>query len=204
MFCENYDQFVSELEKRNFIVHSAQDAAEAKAIALSLIGSGSVGCGGSVTVQSMGLPDALRAQGCTVYFHWEHAPQERRSIFPLAASADWYLCSTNGITRNAKLVNIDGNGNRVAGMFSGPRKVLLVIGKNKFSENLDQALERIKSTACPANGKRLGLVTPCTASGRCTDCYAPSRMCNITTIIEAKPGLIDELHLLLVDQELGY
>ena len=102
MFCENYDQFVSELEKRNYTVHSAKDAAEAKAIALSLVGSSSVGCGGSVTVHSMGLPDAMREQGCAVYFHWEHEPQDRPAIFEKAAKADWYICSTNGITRKGQ------------------------------------------------------------------------------------------------------
>lgn len=204
MFCENYDQFVSELEKRNYIVHSANDAAEAKAIALSLMGNSSVGCGGSITVHSMGLPDALREQGSSVYFHWEHAPADRPAIFEKAAAADWYLCSTNAITRKGKLINIDGNCNRVACMFFGPKKVLLIIGKNKFTETVDEGIERIKTVACPANGKRLNRSTPCAAAGRCTDCYSPDRMCNVTTIIEAKPGLIDELHLLLVDEELGF
>ena len=204
MFCENYDQFVSELEKRNYTVHSAKDTAEAKAIALSLVGNASVGCGGSVTVQSMGLPDAMREQGCSVYFHWEHEPKDRPAIFEKAAKADWYICSTNGITRKGKLVNIDGNGNRVASMFFGPKRVMLIIGKNKFSETVDESIDRIKAVTCPANAKRLSRVTPCAASGRCVDCYADHRMCNVTTIIEAKPGLIDELHLILVDEELGY
>lgn len=204
MFCENYDQFVSELEKRNYTVHSAKDAAEAKAIALSLIGSCSVGCGGSMTVHSMGLPDTLREQGCSVYFHWEHNLQDRPGIFEKAASADWYLCSTNGITRSGKLINIDGNGNRVAGMFFGPKKVLLIIGKNKFSETIDESMERIKTVACPANGRRLNRAIPCAINGRCADCYSPERMCAVTTIIEAKPGMVDELHLLLVDEELGF
>lgn len=204
MFCENYDQFVSLLQKRNYTVHSAGSASEAKEIALSLIGSSSVGCGGSITVHSMGLPDALRAQGCSVYFHWEVPPKERPAIFEKADAADWYLCSSNAITRSGKLINIDGNGNRVADMFFGPKKVLLIIGKNKFAETIDEGIDHIKTVACPANGKRLSRATPCAMAGRCTDCFSPDRMCNVTTIIEAKPGLIDELHLLLVDEELGY
>lgn len=204
MFCENYDQFVSELERRNYTVHSAKDAAEAKAIALSLVGNASVGCGGSITVQNMGLPDAMREQGCSVYFHWEHSRPDKPAILQKAAASDWYISSTNGITRKGKLVNIDGNGNRVACMCYGPKKVMIIAGKNKFSETVDESIDRIKSVACPANGKRLNRATPCALAGRCTDCYSPDRMCNITTIIDAKPGLTDEFHLILVDEELGY
>jgi len=204
MFCENYDSFLKELERRHFIPHSAANGAEAKELALSLIGSGKVGCGGSVTVRDMGLPDALRAQGAEVYFHWEHDAARRPEIFQKAAAADWYLASSNAITRDAKLINIDGTGNRVAGMFSGPKKVLLIIGKNKFAETLEGAMARVKDVACPLNGKRLDLPTPCAATGKCANCYSPRRMCSVTTIIEAKPGLLEELHLILVDEELGY
>ncbi len=75
-----------------------------------------------MTISSLGLPDALRAQGNPVYFHWDVKPEERAEIFEKAKAADWYLCSTNAITMNAKLINIDGNGNRVAAMFGGPKK----------------------------------------------------------------------------------
>ena len=204
MFCENYAQFVSELKNRNYTVHSAKNAAEAKDIALSLIGSATVGCGGSITVQSLGLPDALRAQGCEVYFHWEHTAAELPSVFHKAASSEWYICSTNAITRAGKLVNIDGNANRVASMIYGPKKILLIIGKNKFTETVDKALDRIKTVVCPKNAQRLKRTIPCAKTGKCVNCYSPQRMCNVTTIIEAKPGLISEMHLLLVDEELGY
>lgn len=127
MFCENYDKLVSNLEGRGFTVHSAASGEEAKKLVLELIGDrASVGCGGSMTISSLGLPDALRAQGNPVYFHWDVKPEERAEIFEKAKEADWYLCSTNAITMNAKLINIDGNGNRVAAMFGGPKKVVLV------------------------------------------------------------------------------
>ena len=92
MFCENYDKLVSNLEGRGFTVHSAAGGEEAKKLVLDLIGDrASVGCGGSMTISSLGLPDALRAQGNPVYFHWDVKPEERAEIFEKAKAADWYL-----------------------------------------------------------------------------------------------------------------
>lgn len=205
MFCSDYDSFFEELEKRHYTPHTAKNADEAKQIALELIGSGnSVGCGGSVTVNGMGLPAALRENGNEVYFHWDVEPAERPSVFPKAAASDWYLCSANAITRKGKIVNIDGNGNRVSGTFFGPKKVILIIGKNKFAEDLDGAMERVKKFACAQNARRFGFKTPCAVAGECTDCYSPQRICKITTIIECLPGMVQEMHLILVDEELGY
>lgn len=204
MFCENYDKFVSNLEGRGFTVHSARTGAEAKKTALELIGTASVGCGGSKTITEIGLPAALRENGNAVYFHWDEKPEDRPETFRKAAAADWYLCSSNAVTMNAKLINIDGNGNRVAAMFAGPKKVLLIIGKNKFAADLESGMERVKAVACVKNAQRFGLHTPCAVTGKCVDCHDPGRICSVTTIIEKKPGLLDEMHLILVDEELGY
>ena len=117
---------------------------------------------------------------------------------------DWYLCSTNAITMNAKLINIDGNGNRVAAMFGGPKKVVLVVGKNKLAADLESGMARVKAVACSKNAQRFGLDTPCAITGKCVDCHHAQRICSVTTIIEQKPRLLDELHIVLVDEELGY
>ncbi len=205
MFCENYDSFISELKKRNFTPHDAKTASEALDIALSLIGPDvSVGCGGSKTVDSMGLPAALRKRGNEVFFHWDVPPAERAAVFPKAATADWYVCSANAITRSAKIINIDHNGNRVSGTFFGPKKVLLIIGKNKFAEDMESAMDRAKRVACAKNAQRFGFNTPCALTGKCTDCYSPQRICSVTAIIEALPGMVQEMHLILVDEDLGY
>lgn len=205
MFCNQYDSFVKTLEKRRFLVHSAGDAAEALQIARTLIGGESVGFGGSVTVSDMGLYEALEEAGNGVYWHWRAAPQARAEVTAKAAQADWYVCSTNAITRSGKLVNIDGTGNRVAGMFAGPKKVIVFIGKNKLVEGgLDDAIARIKRVACPANGRRLGLTTPCAITGACTDCASPQRMCKVMSVLEYPPNLLKEMHLVLIDAELGY
>lgn len=203
MFCERYDEFVKALEKRRFLVHSAATAAEAKELGISLIGGGSVGFGGSVTVTELGLYETLQENGNAVYWHWKSDDPGKAQAS--AAHADWFVCSTNAVTRDGRLVNIDGTGNRVAGMFAGPKKVILFIGKNKLVEGgLDEAIARIKRVACPANGRRLNTNTPCTLTGECTDCASPRRMCKITSIIEYPPNLLSELHLVLIDEELGY
>ena len=203
MFCERYDEFVKALEKRRFIVHSAANAAEAKEIGLSLIGDHSVGFGGSVTVTELGLYEALQNNGNAVFWHWK--ADDRRKAQVGAAHADWFVCSTNAITRDGRLVNIDGTGNRVAGMFAGPKKVILFIGKNKLVEGgLDDAIARIKREACPPNARRLGLATPCALTGKCVDCASAQRMCKVTSVIEYPPNLLSELHLVLIDENLGY
>ncbi len=203
MFTEHYDEFLKALEKRGYRVHSAKDAAEAKEVGLSLIGSSSVGFGGSMTVKSMGLYEALAEKGNPVYWHWKSEdPQNAQAS---AAHADWFVASTNAITRDGRLVNIDGTGNRVAGMFAGPKKVILFIGKNKLVEGgVDDAIARIRREACPPNARRLGLGTPCAATGECADCSVAARMCRVTSVIEYPPRMLAELHLILIDEVLGY
>lgn len=204
MFCENFEQFAGKLSRLGYIVHPAADSAVANEIALSLIGAESVGCGGSVTLDTLGLREALCDKGNTVYYHGMVPREKRGEVFAAAMLADWYLCSSNAITLDGKLVNIDGNGNRVAGMFGGPKKVLLMIGKNKLSPDLNSAITRVKNCAAPANAKRLKLTTPCTVTGKCEDCSSPERICKIMTVIDCPPGLLKEMHLILVDEDLGY
>ena len=156
------------------------------------------------TPEAKALAEALRGKGCTTYFHWEAPAEERGEVTRKAAQADWFIASANGITRSGKIVNIDGTGNRVASMLFGPKNVALIIGKNKFAETMDECMDRIKAVACAKNAQRLGLSTPCAVAGRCVDCFSKERICSVTTIIEAKPGAISEMHLILVDEVLGY
>ncbi|HHW91522.1 MAG TPA: LUD domain-containing protein, partial [Firmicutes bacterium] len=116
---------------------------------------------------------------------------------------EFYLASSNALTEDGRLVNIDGTGNRVMGMVYGPRRVILVVGSNKLAGSLEAALERIHREACPPNARRLKLQTPCAATGECNDCSSPDRMCKVTTIIEGKPGATD-LEVILVGEKLGY
>lgn len=204
MFCENQSDFVNKLTKLGYCVHLASNGEEAKAIALDLIKDGSVGLGGSMTVKSTGLPDELIKNGNPVYDHSRVPREETPEVFRKAAAADWYVCSTNAITRSGALVNIDGIGNRVTSMLIGPKNGLLIIGKNKLTENLKDAYNRVKNVAAPLNTRRLNKNTPCAATGKCADCSSPDRICTATVIIDKCPRAMQEYHLILVDEELGF
>jgi hypothetical protein len=119
-----------------------------------------------------------------------------------AAKADVYLTSTNAVTENGQLVNIDGTGNRVAAMIFGPKKVFVICGINKIASNLDTAMQRIKENTYK-NARRLKLKTPCAETEKCNDCRSPQRMCNITTIIERKPNKT-AMEVIIIKEELGY
>lgn len=117
--------------KRGFIVHRVPGAQEARELVLSLIPQGaSVGLGGSMTIRELNLVEALEERGSQVWWHWT-SPEERLTVYENARKADVYLASSNAVTRDGRIVNIDGQANRVAGMIQGPSRVILVIGEQK-------------------------------------------------------------------------
>ena len=206
MFCSDFDSLVKRLEHRGFAVHPAANGADALAIGLSFINDGSVGFGGSMTVKELGLYDALASRGNTLYSHW-HAttPADGDEVRKAAATADWYVASTNALLRDGRLVNTDGTGNRVSSMIMGPKNVLLFIGKNKLAEDLDSGIARFKRETCPRNARRLNFnELPCGITGECNDCASDQRMCRVTTIIERVPRAIGSFHLVLIDEEIGW
>jgi hypothetical protein len=120
-----------------------------------------------------------------------------------AALCDVFITGTNAISEDGRLVNIDGVGNRVAGMIWGHAKVILVIGKNKIVKDLDAAMDRLKKVTAPEHVSRRGSSnSPCTVKGECRDCSGNSRVCNVTTIMEGAP-LFSEMNVILVDEDLG-
>jgi len=204
MFCENCDVFLQTLSSLGYGAHCAANRDEAREIVLGLVGSGSVGFGGSVTSVELGLPAALRERGNEVFFHWDEEPARRPEMLKKAAVADWYVSSVNAIALNGTIINIDGTGNRVAAMIAGPKNVVLCIGRNKLAADTEAAMERIRATASPLNAKRLARKTPCTATGHCMDCSSPDRICNMTVSIRSKPPLMESYHIVLIDEDLGY
>ena len=202
MFCEGYDTLVQTFEKRGFTVHTAPTPEDAKSLILSLIGKGnSVGLGGSMTLQALGVYEALSENGNTVY---DHSRSKEPDIYLKENSADWYIASSNAITRDGKLINIDARGNRVAGMIAGPMEIILVVGKNKLTENEAEGRMRAKNIAAPLNAKRLNRNTPCTVDGKCHECSSKECICRVTSVIEYLPYWVKAFHLILVDADLGY
>jgi hypothetical protein len=115
---------------------------------------------------------------------------------------DVLLASTNAVTLDGKLVNTDMMGNRVSAMILGPKKVILLIGRNKIVRDLDEALHRVKHVIAPYHARTMGMKTPCAKTGKCSDCSSPQRICNVTTIISKKPPGV-EFAIILVGEDLG-
>jgi len=199
----DYTALTHALLARRFLPQVFDTAAEAKAAALQIIGKKSVGIGGSATVRDMGLAEALQANGNQVYWHWLVAKEAKQAARDKALTADVYLSSTNALITDGRLVNIDGTGNRAAGLIYGPHEVIVIAGRNKIVGSLDEAIARIKRCACPSNARRLGLDTPCARTNQCFDCRTTARMCNVTFILEAPTRPVKAFHVLLVKEDLG-
>ena len=165
-----------------------------------------VGVGGSVTLRQMGLLEALEKRGNEVFNHWKEglSKEDRQAVAKKQQRADFFVTSTNALTMDGKLVNVDATGNRITSMIFGPEKVIVVAGVNKIVRNLNQGLARIKKIVAPQNCRRRKDPTPCAQDLVCHDCDTPARLCRVTTIIERKPWGIKEFSVILVGEELGY
>lgn len=197
------ERAVNGMRKNGFEVVELKTAREARDYLLEHIGAGeSVGLGGSVSVRDIGVLPELESKGCTVYQPWadpEHAEELRKK----SRDADVFLCSANAVTRGGKLVLIDGRGNRVGAVCDGPHRLYFVISHSKVVDGgINTAVARIKQTACPQNARRLGIKTPCAATGMCgEDC--PESMCRLTLVVDRVPRL-RTVTVLFVEESLGY
>lgn len=165
-----------------------------------------IGIGGSMTVAQLGLQDIFTGLGKEVYNHNLPGltPAEKIEIMKKAILTDIYFCGANAITITGEIINIDATGNRVGTMLFGPKKVIVIAGKNKIIEgDINTAIKRIKDWASPSNARRLNFRTPCADSGFCSDCNSPDRICRIITIIERKPRLTD-FEVILINEDLGF
>jgi len=172
---------------------------------LSMIPPGAkVGFGGSLTLDELGIKDILRKGNYR--FIDRNAPDlSPEQVFQLRREsllADVFLCSTNAITRDGKLVNIDGSGNRLAALAFGPSKVIVVAGVNKIAGSLEQALDRVRNYAAPVHARRRAWKVPCVQTGACSDCRSPNRICCVTTIVEFQREK-GRLTVILVGENLG-
>ena len=201
---EALQPYAQALEKKGFRVRIFETAAQACDALLDLIPDGaSVGFGGSMTIETLGVYDVLAQRGNPVYWHWKNPPQARAQVTKDAFCADYYLMSANAIGADATLWNIDGNGNRLATMVGGRGKLIVVAGVNKCVPKGEDPVARIKREACPKNAVRLGLNTPCAKTGQCSDCNSPDRMCKLTLALAYPPSGRD-MEVWLVGEALGY
>lgn len=198
-----FEQLIRKLRRRGLEAYFFENRVALEEFLSEEIGEGTpVAFGGSMTLEELGLYEMLRDRGKEVLWHWKVAPQDRPVLLKKAMHAQVYLSSSNAITMDGKLINVDGNGNRVAAMIFGIPKVIIIVGKNKICKDTDEALRRIKNIATPKNAKRLGAEVPCIKTD-CPDCLAVDRLCKVTTIIEGKPNLT-QIIVCLLDEDLGY
>ncbi len=168
-------------------------------------GAQTVGFGGSLSVADLQVAEHLKKIGKEILIHGAPglAPEERQEIMRRQLTCDLFLTGTNAVTLSGILVNIDATGNRAASMFFGPKKVIVVAGRNKLVDGtIEDAIKRVKELASPPNAKRLNYNTPCAKTGFCCDCNSPDRICRITTIIDRKPRQTD-LRILVVNEDMG-
>ena len=189
------------LESRNMTGYYAATREQALEQALQVIGEGStVTMGGAVSAFEIGLVDALK-QGN--YTFLDRATMDPRQALLAAYDADVFLSSTNAMTEDGILVNIDGHSNRVSCIAQGPRKVLFIVGMNKVCDDLDGAMKRARSVAAPTNAQRFDLKTPCAKTGSCADCLSADTIC-CQFLITRYSRHADRIHVILVNDTLGF
>ena len=207
--------------RRNLRAYYVPDRQEAQSAILAMIPKrATIGIGDSETMEQIGVRAKLEERGGHEIFNpfqfledGRFADSNEVRVYKMrqALLADFFLTGSNAITLDGKIVNIDARGNRVAGIIFGPKKVILAVGANKITADVDQAVKRIKNWAAPVNSERHFLAhrlekeTPCAQLGTCVDCSSPHRICCFVSIIEWQRPVLekDRLHLFIVGEDLG-
>jgi len=200
------ERTMESLQKNNMGAYYVKGQDELHSLLAELMNSGeTVSFGGAMTLFETDTLDWLRNQDYNLLDrHVEGlTPADIKQLYRNAFSADTYLTSTNAITEDGQLYNVDGRGNRVAAMVYGPDQVIVITGTNKIVKNHDEAIERNRRIAAPANSKRLNRKTPCATLGYCTDCNTPDRICHAFVTIQGQFEK-DRIKVIFVDGEYGY
>jgi len=205
-FDKRGQMLVQNLKGRNFDAYYCKTRDEALEKALALIPSGSVvGWGGAASAQQIGLLDVLRT-GDYREIDREKAttPEERNQLMRQCLLSDVFITGANAISLDGQMVNIDGNGNRVAAIVYGPKSVVVVAGMNKVVDTLESAVTRARTIAAPMNKQRFPAPTPCMVTGTCADCKAEGCICNQILITRRNSGAPGRIKFILVGEELGF
>lgn len=194
------------LEKKQFLCDVVKDAKEAKELLQSLIAEGAkVSFGGSMTLEETGILQQLRQM--PIELHDQNVPditkEVRDDILREAFTSDVFVTSSNAITMQGDLYNIDGTGNRVAAMIFGPKKVYVVAGYNKICVDMQEAEKRLSCVAAPMNAIRLHKETPCTKIGECCNCTSVNRICDAYVRI-GRSHIEKRIHVILIEEAYGY
>lgn len=197
---------IKNLKKRNIEAFYCKDRTSATALAMELMkNGGSVGMGGTETVKELGLIDRVKSSEHLEFIDRSTAKtaEEKEKIYAKTAQCDYFLMSSNAITIDGELVNIDGNGNRVACLIHGPKQVIILAGMNKIVDSIESGIARVETFAAPPNAARLGTRTPCATLGHCGDCHSEDCMC-CQIVITRHSRHEGRIKVILIGEELGF
>ena len=199
------EALIKKFNARHFEAYYCATKEDACEKALSLIGIGdTVTWGGGMSLFECGIIDKLKSGNYNVIDRAEAScPEEKEEIMRKAFFADTYLVSANAVSQTGELVNVDGNGNRVAALSYGPKQVIVIVSLNKVMPDLDSAIKRARSVAAPTNAQRFGLDTPCSHTGICADCSHPQCICaDIVVTRLSRPE--NRIKIVFCGEPLGY
>lgn len=199
----DFTELKQNLERNGFSVSIFETARDAAEYLDKSIDNKTVGMGGSMTLEKMGVYEKLLLHN-TVYWHQKPSDKSSAEIKNAASLADVYLSSVNGIAKTGELINIDGAGNRASATYHGHERVYLVAGKNKVADDYENALYRARNVAAPLNAKRLNRKTPCAVNAdKCYNCNSPERICCGLSVFWKAP-LACKYEVVLINEDLGF
>ena len=199
------DSLIEKFNLRGIEGYYCNNKEEALATAKRFLTPGcSVSWGGSMTLNEIGLMDALKSSDYVLYDRAAAVtPEEKSEIYSKTVTADYYFMSSNAITLDGQLINMDGFGNRIACLIAGPKNVIIIAGMNKIVSDVPTGMERVRNMAAPPNCVRLNKNTPCSHLGRCTNCLTDDCIC-CNLVITRKSIIPGRIKVILVGEELGY
>ena len=196
----NIEKTIKNLKLRGFEVSFFENKEAASDYLLSQIKNTTVGIGGCLTVDQMGLYEKLCEAGNDVAWHWRTPGWE---TLEKENAAEVFISSANAIAETGEILNIDGRGNRLAGLVFGKKRVYIIAGTNKLCPDFDSALSRARNTAAVKNVMRFPNETPCKIDGKCHDCRVPDRVCNALMVLWGPMMDMEKVEVILIDEELG-
>lgn len=195
IFGIDFKEIETNFKKRGFGFKIFDTKEQASDYIVSQCEGKSVGFGGSVTLDEMGIYERLKEKGIDAHWHWKNEP--------IYMNGDIYLTSANGLSKTGEIVNIDGTCNRVAATLYNAKRCIIVCGLNKLARDLEDAIDRAKNISAPLNAKRLNKKVPCVTTGQCEDCMSPERICKAMVILMNPPTNM-ECEIVLINDNLGY
>lgn len=203
---EKITRLFEALKRNKMQPHYAENREQLHDIVRSLISEDKlITAGGSMTLKESGVTELLMNEYKGIYLDRSEGktPEEIGDIYRKAFVSDTFFSSTNAITEDGELYNVDGNGNRVSAMIFGPKQVIIVAGVNKIVKDMDEAVRRVELIAAPKNTVRLSCETPCAKTGECAHCHSDSRIC-CSYVRLGQQRVPDRIKVIIVNENLGY